>query len=414
MILRILIGATSLLALVLLLCGSFQRRLGAESRSRRSLAIAVLAGVVVLVLGLAGSIFPRHWLAYGQSQMDGHFNRNENPALAPIVVSAASNNASGSPLSSLDGATGWINSKPLTASDLKGKVVLVDFWTYSCINCLRTLPYMSAWAEKYKQNGLVIIGVHTPEFPFEKEKLNVEKAVRKFAVSYPVALDNNYAIWNGFNNQYWPAHYFFDAKGKLRYQHFGEGEYDRSELWIQKLLQERASQQALPVGMVSVSGQGEQAAALSSEVGSPETYIGYERAQHFASSGGLRHNTARLYAIPDRLDLNEWGLDGLWKDQAQTAVLASPQGRIAFRFHARDLHLVLGPAKDGRSVRFHITIDGQTPGPSHGTDTDEQGNGEVTSHRLYQLVRQKGAIMDRTFTIEFLDPGVQAFAFTFG
>jgi thiol-disulfide isomerase/thioredoxin len=410
MIFRILIGAAALL--VILLCGPLQRRLGAESRSRRSRAFAVLAGVVVLAMGLAGSIFPRQWLAYGQ--MEGHFSNNGIPTYDPNMVNAPSNNGSGSPLSSLAGATGWINSKPLTASDLKGKVVLVDFWTYSCINCLRSLPYMNAWAEKYKQNGLVIIGVHAPEFPFEKEQPNVEKAVRKFAVSYPVALDNNYAIWKGFSNQYWPAHYFFDAKGKLRHQHFGEGDYVQSELWIQKLLQERASQQALPGGMVSVSGQGEQAAALIRELGSPETYIGYEHAQHFASAGGLRHNSARLYAIPDQLKLNEWGLGGLWKDQAQTAVLTSPQGTIAFRFHARDLHLVLGPAKEGTSVRFRITIDGQIPGPNHGVDTDEQGNGVVISHRLYQLVRQKDAIEDRTFIIEFLDPGVQAYAFTFG
>jgi thiol-disulfide isomerase/thioredoxin len=410
MILRVFIGAAALL--VLLLCGPLQRRLGAESRSRRNRSFAVLAGVVVLALGLAASIFPRQWLAYGQ--MAGHFNRSEIPSYDPNTVNAHSNNESGSPLSSLAGATGWINSKPLTASDLKGKVVLVDFWTYSCINCLRSLPYINAWAEKYKQSGLVIIGVHTPEFPFEKERPNVEKAVRKFSVSYPVALDSNYAIWNGFNNKYWPAHYFFDAKGKLRHQHFGEGEYDQSEVMIQKLLQERASQQALPGGMVSVTGQGEQAAAQIRELGSPETYIGYEHAQHFASAGGLRHNTARLYAIPDQLALNEWGLGGLWKDQEHAAVLASLPGTIAFRFHARDLHLVLGPAKEGASIRFRITIDGQIPGPNHGADTDEQGNGVVTSHRLYQLVRQKDAIKDRTFTIEFLDLGVQAFAFTFG
>lgn len=318
-----------------------------------------------------------------------------------------------SPLHGLSGATGWINSKPLTAKGLKGKVVLVDFWTYSCINCLRTLPYLRAWADKYKDSGLVVIGVHTPEFDFEKQLPNVQKAVQKFGITYPVALDSNYAIWNAFHNEYWPAHYFIDAKGKVRYEHFGEGEYDQSERWIQQLLKE-ASAKPMPTSTVSVHGQGIQAAADMGDVRSPETYVGYARAEHFASPGGIKRDTERVYTEPQQPKLNQWGLVGKWIDHKQVAVLESANGKIVFRFHARDLHLVLGPTADGRPVRFRVTIDGKAPGENHGVDTDAQGNGVVKDQRLYQLVRQKGSIMDHTFVIEFQDPGVQAFSFTFG
>jgi thiol-disulfide isomerase/thioredoxin len=318
-----------------------------------------------------------------------------------------------SPLYGLSGATGWLNSSPLTAKQLKGKVVLIDFWDYSCINCIRAVPYVRAWADKYKDSGLVVIGVHTPEFDFEKQQSNVQKAVQKFGITYPVALDSNYAIWNAFHNEYWPAHYFIDAKGKVRHEHFGEGDYDQSEQWIQELLKE-ANAKPMPATAVSVHGQGVQAAADTNDVRSPETYIGYARAEHFASPGGLRRDAEQLYTAPDHPQLNEWGLVGKWADHEQVAVLKSAQGKIVFHFHARDLHLVLGPSADGKPVRFRVTIDGQAPGENHGVDTDTQGNGVVTGYRLYQLVRQKSTITDHIFTIEFEEPGVQAFSFTFG
>jgi thiol-disulfide isomerase/thioredoxin len=318
-----------------------------------------------------------------------------------------------SPLHGLSGATGWINSKPLTAKQLKGKVVLVDFWDYSCINCIRAIPYIRAWAEKYKDSGLVVIGVHTPEFDVEKQLPNVQKAVQKFGITYPVALDSDYQIWNAFHNQYWPAHYFIDAKGKVRYEHFGEGQYDQSERWIQELLKE-ANAKPMPASSESIQGQGIQAAADTNDVRSPETYIGYARAERFASPGGIRQDGEQLYTEPNHLRLNEWGLVGKWLDHKQVAVLKSAGGKIIFRFHARDLHLVLGPSNDGKPVHFRVSIDGQAPGENHGVDTDAEGNGIVTDHRLYQMVRQKGSITDHTFVIEFQEPGVQAFSFTFG
>jgi thiol-disulfide isomerase/thioredoxin len=318
-----------------------------------------------------------------------------------------------SPLYGLAGANGWINSTPLTAKQLKGKVVLVDFWDYSCINCIRAIPYIRAWADKYKASGLVVIGVHTPEFDIEKQLPNVQRAVTKFGITYPVALDNDQKIWDAFHNEFWPAHYFIDAKGRVRYEHFGEGDYAQSERWIQELLKE-ANAKPMSAATVSVHGQGVEAAADMTDVRSPETYIGYARADHFASPGGIKSNTANVYAQPTHLRLNEWGLVGTWEDHKQAAVLQSAGGRIVFRFHARDLHLVLSPGPDGKPVRFRVTIDGQAPGQNHGVDTDEQGNGVVTGDRLYQLVRQRDAVMDHTFEIEFEDPGVQAFSFTFG
>ncbi len=291
-----------------------------------------------------------------------------------------------SPLYGLSGATGWINSKPLTAKELKGKVVLVDFWTYSCINCLRSLPYIEAWAQKYKEDGLVVIGVHTPEFGFEKQLPKVEKAMQKFGVTYPVALDSDQKIWDAFHNEYWPAHYFIDAKGKVRFEHFGEGNYDQSEHWIQQLLQERNAK-PMPASTVSVHGQGVEAAADTDDVRSTETYIGYARAEHFASPGGIKEDREKLYTEPAQPRLNQWGLSDAWVDHQQIAELKTPNGKIVFHFHARDLHLVLGPAPDGKPVRFRVTIDGQAPGENHGVDTDAQGDGVVTGYRLYQLVR---------------------------
>jgi len=418
------LGSIASLSVALLAGGrvfaAMKRSLGAEEWIRRVLGVAVLVGVLMVALGLDRGILTRFSLAstsgVEQSLLDRFHPRpaDRGSDQAAMTGVAQSEPARGDVLAGLAGATDWVNSAPLTAEQVKGKVVLIDFWTYSCINCLRTLPYIRAWAAKYKDSGLVVIGVHTPEFPFEKDLSNVQKAVRDFGIAYPVALDNDNKIWNAFSNEYWPADYFLDGTGKVRFHHFGEGSYDESERWIQELLKERNAQQALPEGIVSVQAKGAEAAADMDEVQSQETYVGYERAQNFASPGGLNQDDAQVYAIPAHLDLNEWALAGKWVDHGQIAALDSAKGRIAFRFHARDLHLVLGPAADGRKIRFRVTIDGKAPGDDHGVDTDANGEGIVTEDRLYQLVRQKGAIADHTFTIEFLDPGVQAFAFTFG
>jgi cytochrome c biogenesis protein CcdA/thiol-disulfide isomerase/thioredoxin len=316
-------------------------------------------------------------------------------------------------LPSLNGAVEWLNSPPLTPGELKGKVVLVDFWTYSCINCLRSIPYVRAWADKYKDQGLVVIGVHAPEFAFEKNIGNVKQAVAKLRIDYPVAVDNDYAIWRAFNNEYWPADYFIDAKGQIRHHFFGEGDYAESEKVIQQLLAE-AGKGNLPVDMVSVSATGAEVASDAADVKSPETYIGFARSENFASPGGAVGDTPHVYSTGDLKPLNNWGLSGDWTIGGQSATLNKTDGAIAFRFHARDLHLVLGPSADGKPVRFRVTIDGAAPGESHGADINADGEGVVTDHRLYQLVRQSGPIMDHTFSIQFLDPDVQAYAFTFG
>jgi cytochrome c biogenesis protein CcdA/thiol-disulfide isomerase/thioredoxin len=314
---------------------------------------------------------------------------------------------------SLSGAVEWLNSPRLTIEGLRGKVVLVDFWTYSCINCLRAIPYVKAWAEKYKDQGLVVIGVHAPEFAFEKNIDNVRQAIKDLKIDYPVAIDNDYAIWRAFNNQYWPAHYFIDAQGRIRHHHFGEGEYDQSEKIIQQLLAE-AGKADVAQDIVKVNAQGAQAAADMDDVKSPETYVGYARAENFASPGGAVDDKRQVYAIAPQLSLNQWALAGDWTIGGERAAANEANARIAYRFHARDLHLVLGPAADGKPVRFRVTIDGKAPGADHGADIDDQGNGTVSEQRLYQLVRQSKPDADRQFEIEFLDPGAQAFAFTFG
>jgi len=316
-------------------------------------------------------------------------------------------------LSSLGRATQWLNSPPLTAAALRGKVVLVDFCTYTCINWLRTLPYVRAWAAKYKDQGLVVIGVHTPEFPFEKDIDNVRRAVKDMKVDYPIAIDNDYAIWRGFSNEYWPALYLVDGLGHIRHHYFGEGEYEGSERMIQQLLAE-AGVRSVGDELVAVDAPGIEAAADWDSLQSPENYLGYGRTENFASPGGAASDTRRVYAVPARLRLNEWALTGDWTVGKQATLLNQPNGRIACRFHARDLHLVMGPAARGRSVRFHVLIDGQPAGPAHGGDVDDQGNGTVTEQRLYQLIRQPKPIADRQFEIAFLDPGVAAFCFTFG
>lgn len=316
-------------------------------------------------------------------------------------------------LPSFGGATEWLNTQPLTPSALRGKVVVVQFWTYSCINWLRTLPHLHAWADKYKDQGLVVVGVHAPEFEFEKNLDNVRKASKGFGIDYPVAVDSNHAIWRAFDNNYWPALYVIDAQGRVRYHHFGEGEYEQSERVIQQLLTE-AGRVGVANDLVSVEGPGAQAAADWSNLKSPETYVGYDRTENFASPGGPALNVSRTYALPAQLRLNHWGLSGAWQMSNQAAALTGETGRIAFRFHARDLHLVMGPPARGTSVRFRVTIDGQPPGAAHGIDVDAQGNGTLTDHRLYQLIRQPQPVVDRLFEIEFLDPGAQAFVFTFG
>jgi thiol-disulfide isomerase/thioredoxin len=283
----------------------------------------------------------------------------------------------------------------------------------SCINCLRALPYIRAWADKYKDDGLVVIGVHSPEFDFEGQMANVQKAVNKFGITYPVALDSNHAIWDAFHNEFWPAHYFIDAKGKVRFEHFGEGNYGQSEQWIREQLQE-ANSKPMPAGTTAVEGQGIQAPSNLSQVHSPETYIGYGRAAHFASHGGFMKDAEYNYAAPKNPKPNEWGFEGKWIDRTSEAVLKAPGGKIVFRFYARDLHLVLGPGADNKPIRFHVTIDGHAPGENHGVDIDAEGNGVVTDHQLYQLIRQKDPITDYIFAIEFQDPGVQAYSFTFG
>jgi thiol-disulfide isomerase/thioredoxin len=316
-------------------------------------------------------------------------------------------------LPSLASATAWLNSPPLTAAGLRGSVVLVDFWTYTCINWLRTLPYVRAWAEKYKNRGLVVIGVHAPEFAFEKDIDGVRRAVKDGSIDYPIAIDNDHAIWRAFNNQYWPALYFVDAKGSIRHHQFGEGEYERSEMIIQQLLAE-AGMGGIAHDLVSVDARGAEAAADWASLKSPENYVGYERTAHFASPGGAVLGKRRVYALPARLRLNQWALSGDWTMEKEALVLNKANGRIACRFHARDLHLVMGPRGRGIAVRFRVLIDGRPPGAAHGIDVDDQGNGTATEQRLYQLIRQPKPVAERQFEIEYLDAGAAAFAFTFG
>lgn len=314
---------------------------------------------------------------------------------------------------SLHGATAWLNSPSLTSDGLRGKVVVVDFWTYSCINWIRTLPYVRAWAEKYKSQGLVVIGVHSPEFEFEKNVDNIRSVTKEMGIDYPVAIDSNHVIWRAFNNHYWPALYFVDAQGRIRHHKFGEGDYENSEKVIQQLLAE-AGHDDISREVVSVEGRGVEASADWNNLKSPENYVGYGRTQNFVSPGGVMPNKSRVYAIPAHVSLNHWAIYGDWTLRKQAAALDKPNGRIAYRFHARDLHLVMGPATREAPVRFRVLIDGQPPGASHGGDIDSQGHGVVTQQRMYQLIRQQKPIVDRLFEIEFLDSGVEAFAFTFG
>ncbi|MGH8416120.1 MAG: cytochrome c biogenesis protein DipZ [Pseudomonas sp.] len=443
-------GAATSLALALLLGGkvfsAMKRSLGAGEWIRRGLGAAMLAGVAAIALGLDTGILARvstastggleqslvgrltgndaqsqggNLLQGGAMMAQNIPGRDETGARmqASGAMMAAKNSTQSLPvegqLPSLNGAVQWLNSAPLTAEQLKGKVVLVDFWTYSCINCLRTLPYVKAWADKYRDQGLVVIGVHAPEFAFERDVKNVTKAMADLGINYPVAIDNDYKIWRAFDNQYWPAHYFADAKGQIRYHHFGEGAYDESERVIQELLREAGNNQ-ISSDLIDANGNGVQQAADMGEVKSPETYLGFERAENFVSPGGAKGDRVASYSTPQSLALNDWGLDGQWNIASERASLSAPNGKIVYRFHARDLHLVLGPGSDGKPVRFKVLIDGKAPGDAHGTDVAPDGSGTVTEQRLYQLVRQAGDVADHTFTIEFSDPGVSAYAFTFG
>nr|WP_294560808.1 redoxin family protein [uncultured Rhodopila sp.] len=407
-------GAATSLALALLVGGrvfaAMKRSLGVGEWVRRGLGAAVLVAVAVIGLGLDTGFLTRVSAAGTASLEQGLLDRFHPPA------ADATRTAGRLPVEDemppLSGAVAWLNSPPLTAEGLRGKVVLVDFWTYSCINCLRSIPYVRAWADKYKDQGLVVIGVHAPEFAFERNIANVKKAVADLGIGYPVAIDNDFAIWRAFGNQYWPAHYFIDAQGRIRHHHFGEGEYDESERVIQQLLAE-AGRSGVSDRLVAVQPIGAEAAADMADTQSPETYVGFTRAENFVSPGGAVRGAPHTYPAGTP-GLNQWGLSGDWTVNGEQAELNQPGGGILYRFHARDLHLVLGSAADAAPVRFRITIDSAPPGDSHGADTDADGLGTVTSQRLYQLVRQSGAIGDRTFEIRFLNPGVQAYAFTFG
>lgn len=419
-------GAATSLALALVIGGrvfaAMKRSIGAGEWIRRGLGAGVLVAVVAISLGLDTGLLTNLSVAGTNSLEQGLLDKlrpRENTAMTgkpSMTMQGKPGEAqalpSEGPAPALDGATQWLNSPPLTTEGLKGKVVLVDFWTYSCINCLRAIPYVRAWAEKYRDRGLVVIGVHAPEFAFERNVDNVRSAITTLKINYPVAVDNEYMIWRAFENEYWPAHYFIDATGKIRHHHFGEGNYEESEQVIQRLLME-AGNKDVPQGIVAVNATGAEAASTRGDVNSPETYVGYNRIDRFVSPGGVVQDKDFSYAAGTP-GLNEWSLAGNWTIGAERAMLNEAGGSIVYRFHARDLHLVLGPNPDGEKVRFCVTIDGKPPADSHGVDVDADGNGVVTGQRLYQLIRSKGDVADHTFEIRFLDAGANAYAFTFG
>jgi thiol-disulfide isomerase/thioredoxin len=315
-------------------------------------------------------------------------------------------------LGSFDGATAWLNSDPLTADSLRGRVVVVDFWTYTCVNWLRTLPYLRAWAAKYRDDGLTVIGVHTPEFGFEGDIANVTAQVRTLGVEYPIAVDTDYAIWSAFANHFWPALYMADGDGRIRFHHFGEGEYPMTEMVIQQLL--FAGSNGGDHDLVMVEPHGLEVAADWQTLASPETYVGYGQSSGFAQEDSAILDAAHVYRVPDRLDLNEWALSGAWTVAGHAAISNEPGGGISFRFRARDVNLVMGPSSPGASIRFRVLLDGQPATDARGTDVGTEATGMVRDQRTYQLVRQSGAISDRLVHIEFLDAGVEAYCFTFG
>ena len=425
-------GAATSLAIALSVGGKIfaglKKSLVVSERIRQGLGAAVIAGVAVIALGLDTGLLSRLSYASNASFEQAVLDRLNVEPTDGIPPEVASNDKSigltdatkpfrsdlpvEGPAPSLDGAVEWLNSPPLTTEQLRGKVVLVDFWTYSCINCIRTTPYVRAWADKYKDQGLVVIGVHAPEFAFEKKIDNVKKAVGDFQINYPVAIDNDYRIWRAFANSYWPAHYLIDAKGQIRYHHFGEGNYGQTEQAIQGLLHEAGSEMA-ESAPVAPEAKGVEARPDLKHVRSGETYIGYQQATSFASNERMHGDASRDYSVTEPR-LNQWGLSGKWTVGAEEATLDRAGGSITYHFSARDLHLVLGPGADGKPVRFRVTVDGKAPEANRGSDIDADGNGTVTTTKLYQLVRQTGEVDARTFEIRFLDPGVQAYAFTFG
>ncbi|HSC51463.1 MAG TPA: hypothetical protein VLD16_14470 [Gaiellaceae bacterium] len=334
------------------------------------------------------------------------FNRFKSPEAETLPVEGR--------LPGLEGAAGWLNSPPLTPDELRGKVVLVDFWTYTCINWLRTLAWVRAWWERYEGDGLVVIGVHTPEFPFERDPDNVRAAVQELAVRYPVALDPDFGVWNAFANSYWPAVYIADANGRLRHHHFGEGGYEECERAIQQLLRDAGVDVDVDVEFVSVAPEGFEVQADWAELKTPETYLGYQQERNFAAAAELALDEPRTYAVPEPLNLNEWALAGRWAIESRASVSDEADARLAFRFHARDVNLVMGPRPRGVSIPFRVTVDGEPPGDAHGLDVDEHGNGTLEPQRLYQLVREPGSIEERTVEVAFLAPGAEAYCFTFG
>jgi cytochrome c biogenesis protein CcdA/thiol-disulfide isomerase/thioredoxin len=438
-------GAATSLAVALLAGGRvfafLKKSLGTGEWIRRGLGVAVLVAVVAIVFGWDSTVLTRlslngtnsleqslidkinpqsagapggAMMAMSNSSMAMSNTKTDGHAMMMSAAKPAGDLPVEGEIPSFAGATLWLNSPPLTPENLRGKVVVVDFWTYSCINCLRALPYVESWYQKYKDHGLVVIGVHAPEFAFEKDPNNVRRAVADLKITYPVALDNDYAIWQAFNNQYWPAHYFIDATGRVRAHHFGEGNYDESEQIIRNLLSQAGQGELPPPGMGSAKAVGVQAPPDEAHDQSPETYVGYRRAENFTSPGGFAQDKAHTYSAPATLKLNQWALRGSWNVDPEKAVLGASGGKIEFRFYARDLHVVLGPGSDGKPVRFRVTLDGVPPASSHGADTDSSGAGTIDGQRLYQLIRQSGDVGEHVFSIEFLDPGVQAYSFTFG
>jgi cytochrome c biogenesis protein CcdA/thiol-disulfide isomerase/thioredoxin len=413
------LGAATSLALALVVGGKvFQRMKGSLHTTewiRRVLGVLVIVGVVAIALGLDTRVLAKLSSTQTTTLETGLASKlglGAGPSKGPKVGAGGRLELPvEGQLPSLDGIGPWINSPPLSTGDLKGKVVVIDFWTYSCINCIRSIPYVRAWYERYRDDGLVVIGVHAPEFAFERNAENVMQAVRDLGIRYPVALDNDYVVWNRLKNNYWPAHYFFDAQGRQRYHHFGEGKYEESEMVIRQLLAE-AGRAPKAGGMAEATAIGAEQDAAPSDLRSPETYVGYARTDRFASPGGQAKDVAKPYSAAP-LALNDWSLEGQWLVGKQDATLKSASGAIAYRFHARDLHLVMG-TWSGLPIRFRVTIDGKPPGADAGVDVKPDGTGTIVGQRLYQLVRQKGEVRDRTVRVEFLDPGAQAFAFTFG
>ena len=407
------LGATTSLALALLVGGrvfaAMKRSIRAGEGLRRVLGVLILVGVGTIALGLDTRVLAR--LSTAQTFAFEHrLARLLGMEAEELTTKTGGTLPVEGALPSLEGATLWFNSQPLTREQLKGKVVLIDFWTYSCINCIRSVPYVRAWNERYKDQGLVVIGVHSPEFAFERDPGNVRKAIEDFGIRYPVAMDNRLAIWRAFDNRYWPAHYLADGQGRIRYHHFGEGRTDETEAAIRALLAENGAMRLGSKAKISASGAS--AAADFESIRSPETYLGTRRAANFASPGGLRPGSSN-FLLPAGLKLNQWGLSGRWNVQEQRSVSQLIESSIAFRFRARDLHLVLGSAT-GRPIAFRVLVDGKEPGTDRGMDIDAKGNGRITGQRLYQLIRQQDPTRERLFTIEFQQPGAEAYAFTFG